>query len=178
MQPGDARILVGNREWCALPELGIPAIKARVDSGAKTSSLHAFNLETFERDGQTWVRFEVHPVQKSQRISIWVEAPVIDRRRVRSSHRDIEQRCVIRSLLRLGGAEWPVEITLTNRDSMGYRMLLGRQAMRTRLMIDPDAAYLTGKTDAQAMAKLYDQPAPKPRKRRTASVLPPDAQRG
>lgn len=147
--------MIGNCEWCAFPELGIPAVKARVDSGAKTSCLHAFDIEPFERDGNTWVRFEVHPLQKNQRVSFTREAEVIDRRKVKSSSGEVEKRYVIASRLEIGKFGWPIELTLTNRDSMGYRMLLGREAMRGRVIIDPDESYMLGKVAHEKLEALY-----------------------
>ena len=155
MKKPRSKILIGSREWCAFPDLGIGAVKAKVDSGAKTSSLHAFELEVFDRQGEPWVRFEIHPLQKNQRVKRITEAPVIDQRWVRSSSGEAEERYVISSQLRMGGHSWPVELTLTNRDSMGYRMLLGREAMRGRMLIDPDAAYLMGKISQAELERLY-----------------------
>ncbi len=131
--------IIGCEEWCAFPELGIPAIKARVDSGAKTSAIHAFNLNTFRRDGALWVSFEVHPIQHNRHIVIRCERPVVDKRTVKSSSGEAETRYVVSAPLKLGGEIWDVELTLSNRDSMGFRMLLGREAMIDRLIVDPAA---------------------------------------
>lgn len=150
-----SKFMIGSREWCAFPELEIPAVKAKVDSGAKTSCLHAFDLETFEHEGKTWVRFEVHPLQKNQRVSFTREAEVVDQRKVKSSSGEVEERYVIASRLEMGDFGWPIELTLTNRDTMGYRMLLGREAMRGRVIIDPDEAFLLGKVSQQKLEKLY-----------------------
>ena len=136
------KIIVGSEEWCYLPQLGIPAVKARVDSGARTSSLHAFNIRPFTRGGQRWVSFEVHPLQKNRRTIIRCEAQVIDRRVVKSSSGIGEKRYVVSTELQLNGQSWPVELTLSNRDSMGYRMLLGRQACAAQQMTAP-AVWLT-----------------------------------
>ena len=149
------KLIVGNREWCSLPELGIPAIKARVDSGAKTSSLHAFDLELFKQEGKDWVRFEVHPLQKNRKVSLVCECPVIDRRLVRSSSGEEELRYVVRSRLGMKEHSWPLELTLANRDSMGYRMLLGREAMMGRMLIDPAESYLLGKVSEAKLAGYY-----------------------
>lgn len=111
--------IIGCEEWCALPELGLPTVKARVDSGAKTSSLHAFNISTFRRDNVLWVSFEVHPIQNNRRTVIRCESPVIDRRSIRSSSGETEKRYVISSPLKLGDDIWNIELTLTNRDSDG-----------------------------------------------------------
>lgn len=149
------KIIIGNREWCTFPELNIPAIKARVDSGARTSSIHAYDIKTYTHQGQKWVRFEAHPLQKNKRTRIFCEAPLIDRRNVKSSSGESEKRHVISTTLRLGEEEWKVEVTLTNRDSMGYRMLLGREAMNGRVLIDPSASYCLGKVSRKQLAASY-----------------------
>lgn len=129
----------------ALPDFDVPAVKAKVDTGARTSSLHAFSLREFQRDGVPWVRFVVHPEQRRARPAIAVEAPVADRRAVRNSGGEEEVRPVIETTIALGAERWPVEITLTRRDAMGFRMLLGRQAIRGRFTVDPGASYLAGR---------------------------------
>ncbi|RUO65996.1 Uncharacterized conserved protein [Pseudidiomarina planktonica] len=134
---------LGWREWGALPELGIAAIKMKVDTGAKTSCLHAFKLEPFERDGQQWLRIWMHPEQNSDREQI-CEAQIHDQRAVTDSGGHTEQRYVIKSRLVIGDFDSPIELTLTNRDSMKFRMLLGRQAMRRQFLVNPDASYLLG----------------------------------
>lgn len=134
---------IGWREWLALPELGIPWIKVKVDTGARTSALHAFKLRNFHREGQLWVRFDVHPEQRSSR-HVTVEARVVDERQVRPSTGLAQLRPVIETPVRLGGQTWPVEITLVRRDMMGFRMLLGRQAVRNRWLVDPGRSYLAG----------------------------------
>lgn len=149
------KIIVGSEEWCYLPQLGIPAVKARVDSGARTSSLHAFNIRPFTRGGQRWVSFEVHPLQKNRRTIIRCEAEVIDRRVVKSSSGIGEKRYVVSTELQLNGQSWPVELTLSNRDSMGYRMLLGRQAMNTRILVDPASSFLCGALNKSKIESLY-----------------------
>ncbi len=136
---------VGWREWVQLPELGLPWIKAKVDSGARTSALHAFSLEEFEEAGHHMVRFEIHPLQRNSELSIVCCAPVRDRRVVSDSGSHCEERIVIESLLQAGTASWPIELTLTRRDNMKFRMLLGRTAMEDRLLIDPGASFLLGR---------------------------------
>ncbi|MEQ9068297.1 MAG: ATP-dependent zinc protease, partial [Gimesia chilikensis] len=121
--------IIGCEEWCAFPDLGIPSIKARVDSGAKTSSIHAFNVQKFRRQGETWVSFEVHPLQNNRRTVVRCERPIVDKRVVKSSSGISETRYVILATLKMGDQAWEIELTLANRDSMGYRMLLGREAM-------------------------------------------------
>jgi ribosomal protein S6--L-glutamate ligase len=147
--------VVGKEEWCSLPELGLPILKARVDSGAKTSSLHAFHIHPFERDGVPHVRFKVHPIQHNREIVRSCEAEVVDRREVKSTSGISEKRYVIRTALQLGSTNWPIEVTLTNRDSMGYRMLLGREAMRGRMLVDPAKRFCVERFKDAEAEKLY-----------------------
>jgi hypothetical protein len=137
----------------ALPALGLPAVKAKVDTGAKTSSLHAFDLETFREDGRERVRFGVHPLQQNERLTVWAEADVVDERHVTSSSGHEELRVVICTPLRLGDLTWPVEITLTDRRSMRLRMLLGREALGGHLLVDASASFLHGRRPRAA--QLY-----------------------
>jgi len=138
------RVVVGWREWMSLPRLGIPAIKAKVDTGARTSSLHAFFTEHFRRGGKSLVRFGVHPLRERQDLAVICVCELLDQREVSDSGGYREKRWVIETPLRLGDAEWPVEVTLTNRDSMLFRMLLGCTAMVGRILVDPKASYLVG----------------------------------
>ncbi len=133
--------VLGWREWVALPELGIDAIKAKVDTGARTSALHAYKITPFEEAGKRRVRFTVHPVQRHKLPVVECVADVIDERLVTSSSGFRERRLVIRTPLEIGGRTWPIEITLTDRDEMSFRMLLGRQALRRKVLVDPGRSY-------------------------------------
>ena len=140
---------LGWREWGSLPELGIDALKMKVDTGARTSCLHAFKLEPFEQDGENWLRIWLHPEQHSDREHV-CEAKIHDQREVTDSGGHTELRYVILSTLNLGEFSQPIELTLTNRDTMKFRMLLGRQAMRGHFLVDPDKSYLLGQPGATA----------------------------
>lgn len=142
--PGAGNV-VGWREWVRLPDLlGDEAVKAKIDTGARTSAIHAWDLEPIERDGSAWVRFSLHPRQKDDSHVVIVEARLIEERDVRSSNGEVERRTVVETALAVGTTTWSIELTLTNRDEMGFRMLLGRTAMSGRLLVDPGASYLTG----------------------------------
>jgi ribosomal protein S6--L-glutamate ligase len=156
------KIIIGKEEWCALPELGLQAIKARIDSGAKTSALHAFNIHTHtnEDDGETIVTFDIHPMQNNRKVVQNCQALVIDRREVRSSNGELEKRHVIKTPLTLAGQTWEIEVTLTNRDAMGYRMLLGREAMSQRILIDPDSSMCLGDVATGDVENFYAKPNP------------------
>jgi hypothetical protein len=154
------RMTVGWREWLVLPDLGIPAIKAKIDTGARTSSLHTFSIEGFRSHGRSKVRFGIHPLQKRRDVELFCVADVVDRRVVSDSGGHRELRYVISTPVQLGHTIWPVEITLTNRDTMRFRMLIGRTAMRDRLIVDPDSSYLTGRS----LARSYPE-AQKPKKK-------------
>ena len=135
------------------PQLNIPAIKFKTDTGAKTSCLHSFQQDFFERDGEQWIRFGIHPVQHSVDIEVFCEAPVIDLRTVTNSGGISEERPVINSNIVMGSMSWDIELTLTNRDSMKFRMLLGRTAMEERLIVDPAGSYLLGRKNAAEFYK-------------------------
>lgn len=133
---------IGWREWLTLPDLGIVAVKAKIDTGARTSAIHAFDLKTFYLDGKHMVRFKVHPYQRDSHTTVESEAEILDEREVRNSGGHAELRLTIVTLVVVGENQWPIELTLTNRDVMGFRMLLGRQAVRDRFLVDPGKSYL------------------------------------
>jgi hypothetical protein len=143
--------VIGWKEWIALPALGVPAIKAKIDTGARTSALHTSFLEEFEAGGLRMVRFGLHPLQRRKDIEIVAEAPLLERRKVKNSGGGAENRYVIQTRVVLGSAAWSIDLTLTNRDQMLFRMLLGRKAVENRFLIDAGKAYLAGR----ALSKTY-----------------------
>jgi ribosomal protein S6--L-glutamate ligase len=146
---------IGSEEWCRLSKLGVPAIVSRVDSGAKTSSIHAFNIHSYRKDKALWVSFEIHPLQEDRFTVVRCDAEVIDRRDVKSSTGVSEKRYVIKTQLTLGSSRWDIELTLANRDSMGYRMLLGREGMKNKVTIDPSESFLLGEISEDEIKKTY-----------------------
>lgn len=149
------KVILGSEEWCSFPELEIPTIKARVDSGAKTSALHAVNISPFVKEGENWVKFDINPIQNNSKTIIHCEARLVDKRIVKSSSGFREQRYVISTSLVFGEENWAIEMTLTNRDSMGFRMLLGREAMSGRVLVDPEQKYLLGQPTTEELKSLY-----------------------
>ena len=132
------KLLVGRDEWCRLPDLHITAIKAKIDTGARTSALHAFNIKPIKKDHKRYVKFDIHPMQGDDHVLITCKAPIFDERHIMSSSGHIEHRYVIQTTLTIGGQSWPIEMTLSNRDPLRYRMLLGREALNNRVLIDPN----------------------------------------
>jgi len=149
------KLLIGWQEWCALPKLLVPAIKAKIDSGAKTSALHAFDIRPFHRHGELYVHFIVHPLQRSKKIPTSCTALVVDQRTVMNSGGHKELRYVINTMVTLGQMTWDIEITLTNRDPMTFRMLLGRNALKGHLIIDPGKTLSQGKLSLKQLRSLY-----------------------
>ncbi len=143
--PPPPTTVLGWREWVGLPDWGVVHVKAKVDTGARTSALHAHDLAPFTRDDAAWVRFSIHPFQASDRDAVEVEAPVIEEREVRSSNGEVDLRPVVVTDVVLGGRTRSVEVTLTQRDAMGFRMLVGREAMRGAFLVDPAKSYLGGR---------------------------------
>lgn len=153
-----ARSWVGWREWSTLPDLGIWSIKAKVDTGALTSALHAIHVRTIAADGPPRIAFDVHPLQRRTDVTRHCVADLVDERLVTSSTGHRETRPVIRTDLGIGGQRFAVELTLTNRDTMGFRLLIGRRAMKGRLLVDPSASYLCGAADAETRARRSREP--------------------
>jgi hypothetical protein len=151
---------IGWREWVGLPDLGVGAIKAKIDTGARTSALHAYQIEPFRRGGALWLRFKLHPIQRSEASKVTCEARAIDERSVRNSGGGVERRYIVKTLLKLGEQAWSIELALANRDQMGFRMLLGRTALEGRALIEPGRSYLLGARP------------PRPRPRRASPLRP------
>lgn len=137
--------VAGWREWVALPDFGVPWVKAKLDTGARSSSIHAFDIEEFKRDGVTWVSFAIHPWQRSETDHVSVERPLVDRRSIRSSTGHEAERYVVATRITVMGLDLDAELTLANRDDMGFRMLVGREALRGAVLVDPGRSYIGGK---------------------------------
>lgn len=140
--------IIGFREWISLPKLALIAIKAKIDTGAKTSSLHAFDIKVVKRGGVPFVKFKVHPIQKNQDLIVLCSSPLVDRRIVTDSGGHKELRYVINTTIQMGGMKKIIELTLTNRETMKYRMLIGREALK-QFYIDPSQSYLLKKNMKQ-----------------------------
>lgn len=150
------KILIGWKEWCSLPDLKIPAIKAKIDTGAKTSCLHAIEIEPFKKNTIQWVRFILDPLQGDAKVLIKCNARVVDTRLITSSSGHKELRFIIQTMLHLGASKWPIEISLSNRESMRFRMLLGRDALKTHAIIDPAKLHCHGKHTKRQAKRLYE----------------------
>jgi ribosomal protein S6--L-glutamate ligase len=148
-------LILGRREWVALPDLGLFAIKAKVDTGAKTSALHAEAIEPIGPDAAPRVRFLIRPLLEHPDLAVWCEAALVGARDVTSSSGERESRTIITTTLRVGDRQWPIELGLTNREGLAHRMLLGRQAIRPGMLVDPARSFLLPKLSA----RLYKAPA-------------------
>jgi ribosomal protein S6--L-glutamate ligase len=149
-----APFILGWEEWVMLPDLGLDAIKAKVDTGARTSALHAFYVEPFGQGRGRKVRFGVHPIPRRNDIAVECTARLIDRREVRSSNGRIEERYVIETPIRIGDRQWRIEVTLANRDMMNYRMLIGRQAIPADGLVKPSASFLQPRLHYKVYGRL------------------------
>lgn len=138
-------IEIGWREWAELPDLGVASIKAKIDTGAKTSAIHAFKIKEITRGGKPFAQFVIHPIQRKSAPTIKCVAPVVDKRRIKSSNGMSQLRIVIATTLKMGDNSWPIEISLANRDEMGFRFLIGRDALRRRAVIHPGKSFMLGK---------------------------------
>ncbi len=144
-EPAHLSTIAGWREWVSIPSANVPWIKAKLDTGARTSSLHAFDIEVIGEGVDERVRFSVRPWQESTDDAVQLECAIHDRRTVRSSSGHTEERIVVMLDIAMLGEEFAAEVTLTNRDAMGFRMLIGRQALRTRFIVDPARSFLGGR---------------------------------
>ena len=143
--PDPPLLVLGWEEWVALPGLGLPAVKAKIDTGARTSALHASQIELRGEGARKTVRFVIHPSPRRRDIAIICEAPVLATRDVTSSNGEREHRPVIETTIAIAGRQWTIEVTLTNRETMSYRMLIGRQALRGGVLVDPGASFRQGR---------------------------------
>lgn len=143
------RPVIGWREWAALPDLGVRSIKAKIDTGARSASIHAFDIEHIKRRGQPIVRFTLHPTQRKAQPSITCEAQLLEYRTVRNPGGREERRPVITTPIQIGDHTFSIELTLARRDSMGFRMLIGRQAIRGRFVVDPGRSFVVGRRPAR-----------------------------
>jgi hypothetical protein len=166
-----ARRVVGWREWASLPDLGVTGIKAKVDTGARTSCLHAFDVELVGARGKERVRFSVHPHQRDQSDPVLCELPLFEQRWVRSSNGKREYRPVVQTELLLGGEAWTIQLTLTSRDLMGFRMLLGREGLRRRVLVNPARSFLLEKEEAKRLLAL-EEASPAKESRRGSAKKP------
>ena len=152
------KTVVGWREWFALPELGLPAIRAKIDTGAKTSSLHAFNIKIIKKGEERFAQFDIHPMPKHKNITATCRAPLVDRRFVTDSGGHREKRYVIKTPILVNDKLYNIEITLADRETMVFRMLLGRQAMHIAgIVVAPGKSHLLGKYDEDEVLELYEE---------------------
>lgn len=149
------KALIGSQEWCSFENLNIPSIKARIDSGAKTSSIQSTNIKKFKKGKESWVSFDVNPIQDNLSIVVHCESKIVDVRIVKSSSGITDKRLVIMEKVQIGNNSFEIELTLANRDGMDFRMLLGREAMKDRFIVDPSKHYLTGQITEEELEKKY-----------------------
>ena len=158
-----ANKFIGWKEWFSLDSLGLPAIKGKIDTGAKTSSLHAFDIENFYIENVQYVKFFIHPLQKNKKLRKTCIARVIDQRMVSDSSGKKEKRFVVKSGLKIGDQKIVIELTLANRDSMTFRMLLGRDAIKqAKMLVNPSKSFIQGKFTKSEILKLYAKTTSKP----------------
>ncbi|MAZ38686.1 MAG: hypothetical protein CMF49_01065 [Legionellales bacterium] len=150
------KFLIGWEEWCGLPKLGLPIIKAKVDTGARTSAIHAFDIMSFIKNKEVWVEFNIYPLQKNKTVVRHCQAKVIDKRYVMSSNGHKESRYVIETPLQMQDKIWPIQLTLSNRDPLAFRMLLGRQALNGNVIIDPIKSMVTKKITPKKALEFYN----------------------
>jgi ribosomal protein S6--L-glutamate ligase len=150
------KLLIGRNEWCQMLRLKIPVIKAKIDTGAKTSAIHAFNIQTQVKNGKKLVNFDIHPIQGNNVVSVNCTCPVIDERNVMSSNGYEEHRYIIKTELKIGDTSWDIELSLSNRDPLRYRLLLGRQALNGHVIIDPNLTCARGRLKKKDVLFLYN----------------------
>ena len=150
--------VIGWREWVKLPDLGVKSIKVKVDTGARSSALHVFDMEEFTKDGEKWARFNIYTSQRTGKTIVESEAKILEYRSIKSSSGKATMRPVVITNVTLLDETWPVELTLANRDEMGFRMLLGRQAMRRRFIVDPTGSYYNGKPKRKKKSSEVTKP--------------------
>lgn len=136
---------IGWREWVAFPEYGVAQIKAKIDTGAKTSAVHAFRINEMHVNGAPHVEFFLHPEQKRRQPEMQCIAPIKDKRLIKSSNGQVQERIIVSTLLAIAGEEWTIDLSLSNRDEMGFRLLLGRDALRNKVIIHPGKSYMLGR---------------------------------
>jgi ribosomal protein S6--L-glutamate ligase len=149
------KAIIGSQEWCSFENLNIPSIKARIDSGAKTSSIQSTNIKKFKKGKESWVSFDVNPIQDNLSIVVHCESKIVDVRIVKSSSGITDKRFVIMEKVQIGNNSFEIELTLANRDGMDFRMLLGREAMKDRFIVDPSKHYLTSQITDEELEKKY-----------------------
>ncbi len=147
--------IIGSAEWCRFQELGMPAVKARVDSGAKTSTIQADNIKPFVKDGQEWVKFEINPIQDNRSIIISCEKRIIARKMIKNTSGITEERIAIRTSMQIGDQMHEIDLTLADRNSMEFRMLLGRDAFKDRFLVDVSKEFVQGEISDEELNQLY-----------------------